>query len=214
MRMFVAVVPPLDVVEHLDTFLDVRRHAAAYRWASPEQLHVTLAFLADVPDRKLDDLVERLGRAASRRTAFGTAIAGGGAFPNVGRARVLWAGLDLDEHGRRELSRTATGARAAANRSGVPVDGQRFRPHLTVARIGHPDEVTSWVRLLDTYRGPPWTIDRVTLVASYLGQGPRGRPRYESVEEFPLSAEPVDSTTPGRRKMGGPGGRSALGSSA
>ena len=27
-------------------------------------------------------------------------MAGGGAFPNVGRARVLWAGLDLDEHGR------------------------------------------------------------------------------------------------------------------
>jgi RNA 2',3'-cyclic 3'-phosphodiesterase len=187
MRMFVAVVPPLEVVTHLDAFLEVRRHAAAYRWAAPEQLHVTLAFLADVPDRKLDDLVERLGRAARRRTAFATAIAGGGAFPNVGRARVLWAGLDLDEHGRRELSRMATGARAAATRSGVPVDGQRFRPHLTLARIGHPDEVTPWVRLLDTYRGPAWTVERVTLVASYLGQGPRGRPRYESVEEFELS---------------------------
>ena len=187
MRMFVAVVPPPEVVEHLDAFLEVRRHAAAYRWATREQLHVTLAFLADVPDRRLDDLVERLGRAAGRRTAFTTAVAGGGAFPNVGRARVLWAGLDLDEDGRRELPRMATGARAAANRSGVPVDGQRFRPHLTVARLGHPDEVTAWVRLLDGYRGPPWTVDTVTLVASYLGQGPRGRPRYESVEEFRLS---------------------------
>jgi RNA 2',3'-cyclic 3'-phosphodiesterase len=187
MRMFVAVVPPLDVVEHLDAFLEVRRHAAAYRWVAPEGIHVTLAFLADVPDRKLDDLVERLGRAARRRTAFGAAVAGGGAFPNVGRARVLWAGLELDEPGRRELSRMATGARAAANRSGVPVDGQRFRPHLTVARIGHPEEVSSWVRLLDAYRGPPWTVDRLTLVASYLGEGPRGKPRYESVQEFQLS---------------------------
>ena len=58
---------------------------------------MTLAFLADVPDRQLDDLVERLGRAAKRRTAFPTRITGGGAFPNAGRARVLWAGLDLDE---------------------------------------------------------------------------------------------------------------------
>ena len=187
MRAFVAVVPPPEAVAHLDAFLDVRRSAAAYRWASAEQLHVTLAFLADVPDRKLDDLVERLGRAAARRTAFPAAIAGGGAFPDVGRARVLWAGLALDERGRTELSRLATGARAAANRAGVPVDGRRFRPHVTVARLGHPDEVTSWVRLLDAYRGPAWNVDRLTLVASYLGEGPRGRPRYQAVEEFGLS---------------------------
>jgi RNA 2',3'-cyclic 3'-phosphodiesterase len=187
MRMFVAVVPPPEVVRHLDGFLEVRRAAAAYRWAPAEQLHVTLAFLAEVPDRKLDDLVDRLGRAATRRTAFSATIAGGGAFPDVGRARVLWAGLDLDEHGRIELARTATGARAAANRAGVPVDGQRFRPHLTVARLGRPDEVTSWVRLLDAYRGPTWTVDRITLVASYLGEGPRGRPRHQPVDEFALS---------------------------
>jgi 2'-5' RNA ligase len=146
-----------------------------------------LAFLAEVPDRKLDDLVERLGRAASRRTAFEAAVAGGGAFPNVARARVLWAGLDTDQDGLTELSRMATGARAAANRSGVPVDGQRFRAHLTLARLKHPEDVTSWVRLLDAYRGPTWTVDRLTLVASYLGQGPRGRPRYQVVDEFRLS---------------------------
>lgn len=186
--MFVAVVPPPEVVEDLDSFLDVRREAAAYRWASAEQLHLTLAFLADVPDRKLDDLVERLGRAARRRHAVEATVAGGGAFPNAGRARVLWAGLALDDEGRTEISRMATGARAAANRAGVPVDGQRFRPHLTVARLGHPQDVTSWVRLLDAYRGPTWTVDRMTLVASYLGEGPRGRPRYEPVQELLLRA--------------------------
>ena len=187
MRAFVAVVPPPEVVEHLDAFLEVRRGAAAYRWAPVEQFHVTLAFLADVPDRRLDGLVERLGRAAGRRHAFAATIAGGGAFPNVGRSRVLWAGLDLDEDGRTEVSRMATGARAAASRAGVPVDGQRFRAHVTVARLGHPQEVTSWVRLLDAYRGPTWTIDRMTLVASYLGEGPRGRPRHVTMDTFPLS---------------------------
>lgn len=189
-RMFVAVVPPSEVVDHLDVFLDVRRAAAAYHWAPPEQFHVTLAFLAEVPDCKLDDLVERLDRAAARRRSFGASVAGGGAFPDAGRARVLWAGLDVDDRGRTELSRMATGARAAANRAGVPVDGQRFRPHVTLARLGHPGEVTSWVRLLDAYRGPTWTVDRVTLVASYLGKGPRGRPRYETVDEFALAGSP------------------------
>jgi 2'-5' RNA ligase len=186
MRLFVAVVPPDGAVEHLDAFLEVRRSAAPFRWASAEQFHVTLSFLAEVEERRLDDLVERLGRAAARRTSFDTRIAGGGAFPNAGRARVLWAGLDLDEADRTELDRLATGCRAAANRAGIVVDGQRFRPHVTLARLGHPAEVSSWVQLLDAYAGPPWRVDRIALVASYLGEGPRRRPRYETVGEFAL----------------------------
>jgi 2'-5' RNA ligase len=185
-RMFVAVTPPVEAVEHLDAFLEVRRSAASFRWASAEQFHVTLSFLAEVEERRLDDLVERLGRAAARRTSFDTRIAGGGAFPNAGRARVLWAGLDLDERGRTELDRLATGCRAAANRAGIAVDGQRFRPHVTLARLGNPTEVSSWVQLLDAYAGPPWRVDRVALIASHLGEGPRRRPRYETVEELEL----------------------------
>ncbi|WP_028642782.1 RNA 2',3'-cyclic phosphodiesterase [Nocardioides sp. URHA0020] len=186
MRAFVAVVPPQEAVEHLDAFLEVRRSAAPFRWAASDQLHVTLAFLAEVEERRLDELVERLERAAARRTACATRITGGGAFPDAARARVLWAGLDLDESGGLELDRLATGCRAAANRAGIAVDGQRFRPHVTLARLGRPTEVSSWIRLLDGYAGPPWRVDRIALVASYLGEGPRGRPRYETVEELAL----------------------------
>ena len=188
MRMFVALVPPEEAVEHLDAFLDARRPSGDFRWATAEQFHVTLAFLADVEERRLDDLTERLARAAARRTTFETAVAGGGAFPNPARARVLWAGLDLDEDGRSTIDRLAAGCRAAANRAGIAVDGQRFRPHVTLARIGHPTEVSSWVRLLDGYAGPRWPADRIALVASYLGEGARGRPRYEVVEEFALGS--------------------------
>ena len=187
-RMFVAVQPPDAAVEHLDEFLDVRRGAADFRWATTEQMHVTLAFLAAVPERRVDDLVERLTRAAAKRTAFDTRITGGGAFPGPVDARVLWAGLELDDHGRTELDRLATGARAAASKAGIEVGGGRFRPHVTVARLRRPAEVSRWVRLLDGYAGPAWTVDTVTLVESFLGQGPRGRPRYETVDTFPLSA--------------------------
>lgn len=186
MRLFVALVPPEEAVEHLDEFLEVRRSAASFRWASAEQLHVTLAFLAEVEERRLDDLLEGLARAAAKRTAFDTAIAGGGAFPDAARARVLWAGLDLDKDAGAVMDRLAAGCRAAANQAGIPVDGQRFRPHVTLARLNRPTEVSDWVRLLHGYAGPRWAPDRVALVASHLGEGPRGRPRYEVVEELEL----------------------------
>jgi 2'-5' RNA ligase len=186
MRLFAALVPPPSALEHLDEFLDVRRDAGELRWVQPDQVHVTLGFFEHVPDTKLDDLVERLGRAAGRRTGFETAIAGGGAFPNPGRAKVVWAALDLDEAGRTELDRLATGCRAAANRAGIAVDGARFRPHLTVARTRFPHDVTNWVRLLDSYAGPRWPATELTLVRSHLGEGARGRPRHEVVEAFPF----------------------------
>lgn len=191
MRMFVAIRPPEVAAEHLDAFLDVRRGAGAFRWTDVEQFHLTLAFLAEVPDRALDDLVERLGRAAGRRRPLSMRIGGGGAFPNAARARVLWAGLEclgpdpLED--REELRRIAVGARAAASKAGVEVDGAKFRPHLTVARLGVPREATNWVRLLDAYLGPSFEVAEVELVASYLGEGRRGRPRHEVIETFSLS---------------------------
>ena len=93
--MFVALVPPDDAIEDLEEFLAPRQEAGAeLRWTAPEQWHVTLAFFGDVHDRHLDDLVERLGRAATRRTPVDLAIAGGGAFPNPARAKIVWAGVD------------------------------------------------------------------------------------------------------------------------
>ncbi len=190
MRLFAALIPPDDVVEDLEEFLAVRRDFGEFRWAA--EFHVTLAFMAEAADRHLDELIERLGRAAGRRTPLTSRIAGGGAFPDVARARVLWAGLELDEAGRTELDRLATGCRAAASKSGIGVDGQRFRPHVTLARLGRPAEVTKWVRLLDAYAGPDWPVEELALVQSHLGEGPRGRPRYEVLETFPLGREVTD----------------------
>lgn len=184
-RMFVAVVPPAAASADLDDFLSVRRDAGAragehWRWTPAENWHLTLAFMADVADRSLDDLVDRLAATAGRREPFATRVAGGGAFPHPDRARVLWAGLEGD------FDALSRGARSAASTSGVVVDGQRFRPHLTLARLGTPANVSRWVRLLDGYAGPSWTVDEVSLVASYLGEGPRRRPRYEVVAQVPL----------------------------
>jgi 2'-5' RNA ligase len=186
MRLFAAIVPPDEVLEHLEEFLAPRREAGSFRWTLPEQWHLTLAFMPVVADRHLDDLVERLARAGRRRTPFSLRAVGGGAFPNPARARVLWAGLETDEHARTELDRLATGTRAAATRAGADANGGRFKAHLTLARLGRPAEVSNWVRLLDAYDGPEWTVEEFALIESHLGEGPRRRPRHVVVETFAL----------------------------
>lgn len=186
MRMFVALVPPEDAVEDLGAFLEPRREAGPeLRWTAPEQWHVTLAFMAQVAEARLDDLQDRLERAARRRTPFSVTLAGGGAFPNSGRAKVIYTGVDAAEHAE-ELRRLATGARAAATKAGADAEGGRFHAHVTLARSRRPVEATRWLRVLDGYRGPAWPAAEIALIASYLGEGPRKRPRYETVATFPL----------------------------
>jgi 2'-5' RNA ligase len=197
-RMFVAVIPPEEVVEDLEEFLAPRREAAPFRWTLAEQLHLTMAFAAQVPDRSHEGMVDRLAEAAGRRSPMEARITGGGAFPHVGKAKVLFAGIVTDAD---ELERLAVGARNALTVAGVEVDGQRFRPHLTLARMRRPIEATNWVRVLETYSGPSWTVDEIALVASHLGEGPRRRPRHEVVETFrlgPAGSGPGRSVAPPR----------------
>lgn len=183
-RMFVAVIPPDPVREDLEEVLSVRREAEGLRWTLPEHWHLTLAFLEHVPDRSYDDLIHRLTRAAAKRSGQQAAVVGGGAFPHPDRAKVLWAGVELEDPV--GLDQLATGCRAAASKAGIAVPGERFRPHLTLARTGRPISATRWIRVLEAYRGPAFRIEEIALVESHLGEGPRKRPRYEVLETFPL----------------------------
>jgi RNA 2',3'-cyclic 3'-phosphodiesterase len=187
-RMFVALTPSPEAVRDLSDFLEPRLGAGAdLRWSDPAQWHLTLAFLPRVPERALDGLAERLARAAGRRAPFTAALTGGGAFPNPLQAKVLYVGVDVASDDP-VLPRLADSCRAAANRAGAPTEGGRFHPHVTVARCGRPAQLLRWVRLLDTYAGPLWPVDRLTLYASHLGEGRRGRPRHEVVGDWPFGA--------------------------
>ena len=198
--MFVAIRPPDDVIEDLDDFLAPRREASRLRWTHPDSWHLTLAFMAEVADRSLDELEERLAAAAARRRVFDLRLAGGGAFPDPTRAKVLYADVcpavrsvaaPTASSSRAadpavELDRLAVGARAAASKAGAPPDGAAFVPHLTLARMNRPVQATRWLRVLGAYSGPTWSVEEIELVASHLGEGPRRRPRYETVTTFPL----------------------------
>lgn len=183
MRVFAALIPSDDAVDHLDAFLEPRRAAADFRWTRPEQFHVTLAFMPEAASARIDDYVDRLAESLDDVAAADVVLGGPVVFPNVPEGRILAAGVVGDA----PLDTLATRTRNAAVTSGIRVDGQPFRPHLTVARTGgRPTELTSWVRLFETYRGPVWSVDGVDVIASHLGEGPGRTPRYETLARVEL----------------------------
>lgn len=187
MRMFAAVTPPAELIEHLAEFLQPRQEVEGpLRWTSPEQWHVTLAFLPSVADADLDDLSDELTGVADRRSSFTLQLRGAGTFPNPAEAKTLWAGVTGELQ---PLGLLATATRSAVVRAGLEVDGGRFRPHLTLARIARAQDVTRWLRVLELYEGPSWQVDEFALIQSHLGGGSRGRSRYQVRELFSLAGK-------------------------
>lgn len=179
--MFVAVRPPLDVVGELEEFLESRPEMA---WTRSENWHLTLAFMQRVPEHRIDDLIERLGRAATRVEPFVARLGGAGAFPDPSRAAVLWLGVNHEA--REPLGRLARGARAAGNRIGAPADGKAFKAHLTLARLRTREDATRWLRVLDTFYSSSWEVGEIELVESFLGEGPGRTARHEVAARLPL----------------------------
>lgn len=181
--MFVAVLPPLEVLEDLAEYVEPRAERdSPLRWSARQQWHLTLAFLPSVADRDYDELIERLAEVAGRREPFQLRLQGAGSFPNPAQGKVLWTGVAGDTE---QLQRLSASTRSAAVRAGVEVDGSKFHPHLTLARSNRPLELTRWLRVFDLYAGPGWQVEEIALVQSHLGAGGS---RYQVHETFPLGA--------------------------
>lgn len=182
MRLFVAVVPPPDVVDHLSAALDplrARIEVERLRWVPAASWHLTLAFLGEVEEARRPQLDERLGRAARRNQPGRLRLSGGGRFGG----RVLWVGVEGE---RETLVRTAASAAAAARRSGIVTEERRYRPHLTVARTREPVDLRAEVVALHDYQGPDWTAGEVALVRSRLGAGAGRAAAYDVLATWTL----------------------------
>lgn len=188
MRAFFAVLPPPEVLEHLASYLAPRRDAdteRTWRWTRTEHLHLTLAFLADLPEDREDELIASATEWGRRQRPVRMSWGRAGAFPDPGAAKVMWLGVP-DERVGRELGSWSRELRDAASHAGARVDGQRFTPHVTVARSARRVRAGRWVQALDAYESPTFEVTEVALIQSHLGQGPGGSPRYEVRHRFTL----------------------------
>jgi RNA 2',3'-cyclic 3'-phosphodiesterase len=185
-RLFVAIVPPPAALAELSEQVAPLRLAwPELRWTSPPSWHVTLAFLGEARDEVLPGLGVRLERAARRHPALTVAVRDGGAFPRPRRATVVWAGLEADQAA---LAALAASVAAGARRAGAPPpdEGRRYRPHLTLAWLRTPGDVSPLVAGLGGLAGRPWTARQISLIRSHPPGGPGRPPRYEELASWPL----------------------------
>ncbi len=171
LRLFVAVDLPARLRDEVARMMSAEVYKA--RWGNPQQLHITLRFLGDVPEVDLPRLQQGLSTVAT--AAFRLQLRGTGVFPTPREgkrhipAKVLWLGIvpaaDL------ERLRQAVDAALAGLRLGTATRApQPYSPHLTLARFaGLPDHTLShFLSRYEHYSSAPWDVTSFHLYQSVL----------------------------------------------
>lgn len=185
LRAFIAIEPPAQVRQALgDLIVRLRKAPGKASWVRPDNMHLTLRFLGDVSEKQVAVLVEQLGELCARTPAFNLSVAGLGAFPNLRRPSVIWAGVVPLDPDLRPLQQAVEDAARAA---GLAREDKSFHPHITLARLKdsrNAEELSALVESYKAFDAGAFPVSHVLLLLSELT--PKG-PIYTCIEEFSLS---------------------------
>jgi 2'-5' RNA ligase len=189
LRLFIALAVPPEVRQEIGRAqgrLQRNSPPGAVRWTRPEQFHLTLQFLGDVPAEQVAALAPALAPVCTRFPSLRLAAHGLGFFPSLRQPRVLWAGAS-DSHGQLpELHRRI----ADALRWLAPAEPvEKFTGHITLGRFkpGHhaaiPKLLELAAKLGDRHFGD-WDARAVEIVRSELTSTGA---THTSVDTLPLA---------------------------
>lgn len=151
------------------------------RWIDPENYHITLRFIGDVDNQTANDIVDNLDylsdslRFPIRLTHLGSF---GGSKP-----RALYAGVEPSE----TLTRLQAAQERMLQRAGLPPEGRKFVPHVSLARLRGTaaEDVARYMAEAGRFEPLTFSVARFVLFSSRdsVGGGP-----YVVEQTYPLAA--------------------------
>ena len=175
-RLFVAVELAEAGRQHIAHLLETLRSRSTHglRWIKAEGVHLTLKFLGNVSEGRLDSIVPAMGRATENVAPFSLRIQDVGAFPNMGSPRVLWAGIQGEVEPLLQLQ--ARLDETLADQGFLP-ETRPFSPHLTLARVRgrlsfrERQQLTEAMESARGMTGVDMPVHRLSLMESTLTPG-------------------------------------------
>ena len=158
MRLFIATELPDSMLDALAETSAALRAQVRGRYVGTDSFHVTLAFLGNVDNWRVNDIAELMDDTCAPHSAFETSLGELGYFGRTSKA-TLWQGFT----DRTAFSALAKSVRSELARLDFSFDGKGFIPHVTLMR--NADLREGALPMPCVARG---TISTVTLFASDL----------------------------------------------
>lgn len=177
-RVFLAI-PLDDITRSAMSSLSIPERDALRR-VRADELHVTLHFLGEVPDSRLQDLRSSLRQL--RAASFTLRFCGAGRFGSNNRSEILWAGVVQNPL----LVELHTLIGHCLQTLNMAVEDRPYSPHLTIARMKtrSPEIAEQFIRMNSTFQRT-MPVDQFCLFRSCPNTSGC---RYQIIESFPLSA--------------------------
>ena len=178
MRTFIAIDIPAKCRELIrERMCAWRSYKADIRWVDPDNLHITMKFLGDVPKDRLEPVLSVCKALAGAGRRFSLFISDTGVFPCAANPRVLWVGIKGDTDALSSLQRAID---SALEQKGLARQEARpFLPHLTTGRVRSRRGIAEFIGgyLKDGIESASFIIDEIVVYRSELtGNGPLYHP--------------------------------------
>lgn len=148
------------------------------RWVPPENWHITLVFLGDVPERALGRLDAAVAPIIESCPPVSTSLSQLEWFPSPLKPRMLTLRVDATA----ELMALQSEVAAALHREGFHSERRAYRPHLTLARLKGSRRLVEPPPLL------PITPLREELSELVLFESHKKERRYVPLQRFGMAA--------------------------
>ncbi|MDB5348295.1 MAG: 2,5 ligase family [Schlesneria sp.] len=184
MRTFIAV--PISPTEAITLALSrLQAMRPPLKVISSDQLHLTTVFLGETDESLVSSLGEVIHDVASSVRFSQLILCGIGAFPNVSRPTVVWAGFANPL----PLIQLADQLASRCEQLGFARETRSFQPHLTLARVKlqPPRDLTDFIHEHTTTDFG--TVRPLTLTLYRSDMGPSG-PTYTPLIAANLAFEP------------------------
>ena len=134
MRIFIAVDLSEGAKKEVGEFLKkLEKKYWPVKWEELEKVHITLAFLGEIGEERLEEVKEAVLRGSGGIFPFEVGMRRVGCFPDFLRPRVVWIGLVGDLKSLARLQKQIAGELLKVE--GVRIEERKFIPHLTIGRV-------------------------------------------------------------------------------
>src|SRR3990170_647769 len=136
MRTFVAIELPQELTSKIDQLQAVlRKTKADVSWVKPQNVHITLKFLGEVKEEKIEEVYQTVEKSVVGIKKFQVSLQGLGGFPNLKRPRVIWIGV---EKWKEILAELYPKVEEEFFKIRFAKENRSFTPHLTIGRVKFP----------------------------------------------------------------------------